>query len=114
MKKPTIKLKDHPHGGGLQKFTSEPLGARIARMLATHTVEAATCIADYDDAPQEPSKSMDVRPEADMHLDPFDRAEMMFEKGLGKLEEQTLQQEIARQAIAQPDGTVQPSVNTEA
>lgn len=102
MKHPKKTINDHPHGGGLQKFASEPLGNRIARMLATHTVEAAIGVADYDDEPGKVTKSMDVRPDQDFHLDQFDRAEMMFEKGLSKLEQQTLQTEMAREAQATP------------
>ena len=102
-----------PHGSMIEPVMQESLQIRIRRMVKTHIVETPVGLPDFDDPENEPSKSMDLRPEADFHSDRFDKAEALISSAETKYKEQQAQAEIARRAKLAQTPDTGASVKTE-
>lgn len=99
------------HQSRIEPVMQEKLQTRIRRMIRTHIVETPVGIPDFDDPENQPSKSMDLRPEADFHSDRFDKAEQLYAEATTKYKMKEAQAEVARQATLKQQTGGDPSVN---
>lgn len=116
MKKTSDILKEFglmtTHDSFIEPVMQESLQTRIRRMIRTHIVETPVGLPDFDDPEGQPSKSMELRPDADFHSDRFDKAEQLIAEANTKYKMKEAQAEIARQATLKQQTGGDPSVNT--
>lgn len=94
------------HDSRIESIKEDSLQVRIRRMVATHVVETPVGVPDFDDPEGEPSKSMELRPDADFRADRFDQAERLLSDANNAYKTREAEAEIARRAkLNQPTQT---------